>query len=206
MRDLSPDWSVRLDETAPIRVDGGDVLTVRRAGRLPPLPAETQTQLILTGGDYLPADKPLLIGERLHFRHPYLAGGQDTSVPLSAVSVLWFSGTAGEHPERLRRRLTQETRKRDVVLLRNGDRLEGVFTSLDEKAVGIEVDKKPVMVEVGQTAAVALSSDLTAAPHPKGVYGRVTLADGGTRLSLATARCKPWTASRSRGRRWTAPP
>ena len=54
------------------------------------------------------------------------------------------------------------------------------------------MDKKPVTVEVGQTAAVALSSDLTEAPHPKGVYGRVTLDGGeaaGTRLSLASARC-----------------
>ena len=190
LREFGPDWSVRIDDA---RIDGADVLTVRRAGRLPPLPAETQTQLILAGGDCLPADKPLLIGERLHFHHPYLAAGEDTSVPLSSVSVVWFSGTAGEHPERLRRRLAQETRKRDVVLLRNGDRLEGVFTSLDEKSVGIEVDKKPLMVEVGQTAAIALSSDLTQAPHPKGVYGRVTLDGGegaaGTRLSLVAARC-----------------
>ena len=186
LRELGPDWSVRIDDS---RVDGADVLTVRRAGRLPPLPAGTQTQLVLAGGDCLPADKPLLIGERLHFRHPCLAGGEDTSVPLSAVSVIWFSGTAGEQPERLRRRLAAETRKRDVVLLRNGDRLEGVFTSVDEKAVVIEVDRKPVTVEVGRTAAVALSSDLTAAPRPKGVYGRVTLDPDGARLSLASARC-----------------
>ena len=183
--ELGPDWSVRLDGG---RVDGADVLSVRRAGRLPPLPAETQTQLLLAGGDCLPVDKPLLIGERLHFRHPYLAGGEDTSVPLSAVSAVWFAGVAGENPERLRRRLAGETRKRDVVLLRNGDRLEGVFTALDEKSVVIEVDKKPVTVDVGRAAAVALSSELTEAPHPKGAYGRAVLDDG-ARLSLASARC-----------------
>ncbi len=183
--ELGPDWSIRLDGG---RVDGPDVLTVRRAGRLPPMPSESQTQLLLAGGDCLPVEMPLLIGERLHFRHPYLAGGEDTSVPLSAVSEVWFSGTAGEHPERLRRRLAGETRKRDVVLLRNGDRLEGVFTALDEKSVVIEVDKKPVTVDVGRAAVVALSSDLTEAPRPKGVYGRAVLDDG-ARLSLAAARC-----------------
>ena len=38
LRELGPDWSVRVGDGA--RVDGGDVLTVRRSGRpLPPLPA-----------------------------------------------------------------------------------------------------------------------------------------------------------------------
>ena len=63
-----------------------------------------------------------------------------------------------------------------MVLLRNGDVLEGVLTALDERTIGIEVDKKPVTVDVSRTAAVALSSDLTEAPRPKGVYGRVILA------------------------------
>ena len=76
-----------------------------------------------------------------------------------------------------------------MVLLRNGDVLEGVLTALDEKTIGIEVDKKPVTVEVSRTAAVALSSDLTEAPRPKGVYGRVILDPDGARLSLASAHC-----------------
>ena len=53
--------------------------------------------------------------------------------------------------------------------------LEGVLTALDEKTIGIEVDQKPVTVEVSRAAAIALSSDLTEAPRPKGVYGRVIL-------------------------------
>ena len=139
---------------------------------------------------------PLLIGDRLHFRCPCLDGGKDTSVPLSAVSAIWYGPTAGEHPERLRRRLVQETRKQDVVLLRNGDVLEGVLTALDEKIVTIEVDGKPVTVSVHQTAAVALSSDLTETPKPKGVFGRVVLdapseTEDGARLSLASARYGP---------------
>jgi len=76
-----------------------------------------------------------------------------------------------------------------VVLLRNGDVMEGVLTALDEKTIGIEVDKKPVAVDVSRTAAIALSSDLTETPRPKGVYGRVILDGGGARLSLASAGC-----------------
>jgi hypothetical protein len=186
LRELEPDWSVRLGDDG--RVDGADVLSVRRVGR--PLPARpAKTQLLLAGGDCVPVTQPILIGERVHFHSPYLADGKDASAPLSSVMVIWFAGTANESPERLRRRLAEETRKRDVVLLRNGDVLEGVLTALDEKTIAIEVDKKPVAVDVNRTAAVALSSDLTETPRPKGVYGRVILDAGGARLSLASARC-----------------
>jgi hypothetical protein len=194
LRELGADWSVKVGEA---QIDGGDVLTVRRAGRPRP-PAPAGPQLLLAGGDRVPIVRdertgPLLVGERLHFRCPYIAGGEDTSVPLSAVSAVWFADAAGEDPERLRRRLAQETRKRDAVLLRNGDALEGVLTGLDERTVTIEVDRKPVALSVGRTAAVALSSELTEAPKPKGVFARLVLdapaetADG-ARLSLASAR------------------
>ncbi len=195
LRELGPDWSVHVGDAS---VEGGDVLTVRRAGRpLPPPSAEAQ--LLLAGGDCVPVVKdlkegPRLLGDRVHFKCPCLAGGEDSSVPLSAVSAVWYGGTAGEQPERLRRRLTHETRKRDVVLLKNGDVLEGVLTALDAAGVTIEVDRRPVTVDLNRTAAVALSSDLTEAPKPQGVYARMVLdAPGdpidGARLSLASARC-----------------
>jgi NPCBM/NEW2 domain len=186
LRELGPDWSVRLGDGA--LVDGAGVLSVRQVGRsLPSRPV--RTQLLLAGGDCFPVDKPILIGERVHFHSPHLANGTDASAPLSSVQVIWFMGTANESPERLRRRLLAETRKRDVVLLRNGDVLEGVLTTLDEKTIGLEVDKKPVAVDVSRTAAVALSSDLTELPRPKGVYGRVILNADGARISLASAHC-----------------
>ena len=195
LRQLGPDWSVRVGDAV---LDGRGVLTVRRAGRpLPPPSAEVQ--LLLAGGDSVPVVKdakegPHLVGDRVHFKCPCLAGGQDVSVPLSAVSAVCFCGTAGEQPERLRRRLAQETRKRDVVLLRNGDVLEGALTALDATGVTIEVDQRPVTVDVNRTAAVALSSDLTEAPKPQGVYARLILdapgeTEDGARLSLAAARC-----------------
>ncbi len=196
LRELGPDWTIRVGGAS---VDGADVLTLRRADRpLPPPSAEAQ--LLLAGGDSIPVNTnpkegPRLIGDRIHFLCPCLAGGADASVPLSAVSAIWYGGTVGESPERLRRRLVRETRKRDVVLLKNGDVLEGVLTALDASGVTIEVDRRPVTVDVHRTAAVALSSDLTEAPKPQGVYGRLILdAPGdrdldGARLSLASARC-----------------
>jgi hypothetical protein len=180
--DIGKTWTVTLDSGV---IEGDAVLSARQVGRpLPPRPVGTQ--LLLAGGDCIPVNKPILIGERVHFHSPHFANGEDASAPLSSVQVIWFAGTARESPERLRRRLVAETRKRDVVLLRNGDVLEGVLTSLDEKTIGIEVNKKPVTVEVSRTAAVALSSDLTETPRPKGVYGRVILDPDGARVSLVS--------------------
>lgn len=186
VREVGPDWSVRLGDGA--LVDGADVLSVRQVGR--PLPSKpSRTQLLLAGGDCFPVDKPILIDERVHFHNLHLANGEDASLPLSSVMAIWFAETANESPERLRRRLVAETRKSDVVLLRNGDVLAGVLTALDEKTITLEVDKKSVAVDVSRTAAVAMSSDLTEAPRQKGVYGRVILDADGARLSLASARC-----------------
>ncbi len=180
---IGPDWNITLDTGV---AQGNAVLSVRQIGRL--LPARPMgAQLILAGGDCFPVDKPILIGERVHFHNPHLANGEDASAPLSSVQVVWFAGTTTESPERLQRRLVAETRKRDVVLLRNGDVVEGVLTALDEKTIGIEVDKKAVTVAVSRTAAIALSSDLTETPRPKGVFGRAVLDSGGARLSLASA-------------------
>jgi len=50
-----------------------------------------EAHLILVNGDRIPVDAPRLVEERLHFRHPDLAGGKETQVPLSAVSVLWLN-------------------------------------------------------------------------------------------------------------------
>ncbi len=186
LNDVGRDWTVTLDSGV---TEGDAVLSVRQVGKpLPPRPVGPQ--LILAGGDCFPVDKPIVIGERVHFHSPFLANGEDASALLSSVQVIWFAGTARESPERLRRRLVAETRKRDMILLRNGDVLEGVLTTLDEKTIGVEVDKKPVVVDVSRAAALAMSSDLTEAPRPKGVYGRVILDPDGARLSLASAHCR----------------
>ncbi len=94
-----------------------------------------------------------------------------------------------------------------MVLLKNGDALEGVLTALDAAGVTIEVDRRPVTVDLNRTAAVALSSDLTEAPKPKGVYARLVLDAPATRSTALGCRCpRPAaTAGRSPGPRCSAP-
>jgi len=74
------------------------------------------------------------------------------------------------------------------VLLRNGDVLEGTLAGMDEKTVSLEIEKKEVEVKLDKVAAIALSTELTAARLPKSPYGRLVLANG-CRLSLASATC-----------------
>jgi hypothetical protein len=162
---------------------------MRREGRkLPPLP--TGRHLILVNGDRVPFDDPRLDGETLYFKHADLAGGKESRVPLTALSVVWLAAPDNtDYPDRLRHLLAKAARARDHVLLRNGDVLEGVLSDLTAKKVAVEVDKKPVEVAADAVAAVALGTDIVNALKPKGVYGRVALFGDGTRLSLASAAC-----------------
>ena len=69
------------------------MLALRRQDKpLPPLPEEAH--LILVNGDRIPVEAPRLVDEKLHFRHPALADGKETALPLSAVSVLWLEAPA----------------------------------------------------------------------------------------------------------------
>ena len=192
LRRLGPDWSVRLAAEGGT-VEGAALLTLRRADApRPDFP--TGQHFILANGDRVPAKAVRLAGERLHFRHPDLAGGKETSLPLGALSVWWLTAPdRAADPEKLRRRLASGRRTKDVVLLRNGDTVEGVLSALDGDEAAVEVGKKKVAIKVAQIAAVALSSELADALRPKGPYARLVVTGGGaargTRLSLTAAEC-----------------
>jgi hypothetical protein len=103
--------------------------------------------------------------------------------------VVWFHAPDDtDHPDLLRRQLASGQRTRDAVLLRNGDNVEGILTGIDNKAVEVEVDRKPTSLARDKAAAVALSTDLAQPLRPKGPYGRLVLADG-SRLSLTAPSC-----------------
>jgi DUF4097 and DUF4098 domain-containing protein YvlB len=58
---------------------------------------------------------------------------------LSALSVLWLAVPDGvDNVDALRRRWATERRRRDTVLLRNGDLVQGTLTALEEQIVRIE--------------------------------------------------------------------
>ncbi len=190
LRELGADWSVRLEKGETIAA--GALLSLRRpeAG-LPPLPEGTH--LILTNGDRIPAEDVRLAGERVRFRHRDLNDGKEISLPLSSLAVYWRESPSGSGAEAERRRLLHGSRTRDLVLLLNGDVVEGSLNGINDKGVEVEVGKKRVTVELNRVAAVALSSELADRTRPRDVYARVALTAAGrpdgTRLSLTKATC-----------------
>jgi hypothetical protein len=195
LKEMTADWGVLLDGDTP-KIAGAELLSLRRAGRpLPPMPEGKH--LILANGDRIPVEKPRLVGERLRFRHPDLAAGKEAELPLPAVAVLWLAApdqADGPQPrQRLRYRLTHESRGKDQVVLRNGDIREGIFGGLDEQKAETEVEKKQVSVNLDRIAYITLSTELAETLKPKEPYARVVLSPDrdspGGRISLLSATC-----------------
>ncbi len=188
LAELRDGWTVRLGGPQRTRRKADEWYALRRGDRPPPA-FPSGAHLVLAGGDRVAVEAASLrlADERFSFTHPALAGGRETRLPVSAVSALWLAPPDGEEDaEAYRRRLVAGRRRNDVVVLRNGDALEGVLASLGPKRLRIEVGTKPVAVELPKVAAVALSSDLATPLRPRGTFARLVLADG-TRLSLASA-------------------
>jgi hypothetical protein len=80
-----------------------------------------------------------------------------------------------------------------VVLLNNGDAIEGDITGLDDQEATLEADKKPVKIEMKRVAAVALSTEDAKPPRVKGAFARIALSDAeradGARLTLTSFAC-----------------
>jgi hypothetical protein len=195
LKEMAADWNIVLEGDVP-KIAGTEFLSLRSLGRpLPPMPEGKH--LILTNGDRIPVEEPRLVGERLRFRHPDLAGGKETELPLPAVAVLWLAAPdqadSPRQRQRLRYRLTHETRGKDKVVLRNDDTREGVFGGLDAQKAEIEVEKKKTSVNLDRVAFITLSTELAETLKPKGPYARVVLrADRdspGGRFSLSSATC-----------------
>jgi hypothetical protein len=133
-----------------------------------------------------------LKNERVYFRHAALNDGKEMSLPLGQLAVYWrenLSGASGTEIER--RRLAAATRVRDALLLQNGDTIEGSLNSIDATNAEIEVNRKPVRVELSRIGAVALNTELADRSRPRGAYARVALSGpggaAGTRLTLVKA-------------------
>jgi hypothetical protein len=118
-----------------------------------------------------------------------LAKAPELRLPVAAVALLWIAAPEGtEESDRLLRRLLAERRSTDVVLLRNGDRVEGTVTALDRAAAcKLEIGKKTLEVPFARVAGIAFSTELLARPRAKGPYGHLVLVSG-ARLALASAR------------------
>jgi hypothetical protein len=180
---------VRLAGPQPIRAGGTDVIALRRLRT--PLPERPRgEQIIFVNGDQVPGTLVNIANERLRFRfRPGPGGDEEWRLPVSTLAVLWLQDPEGtEDAGQLRRRWVAERRSRDRVLLRNGDVLEGILTNMDQKVLHLEVKRKEILIAKDKVAGVALSTEVTRVPQPRGPYGHLVLGNGG-RLTLISAHC-----------------
>ncbi len=183
---LGDDWSVTLAGKEPVKIDAGQLIGLRRKGVPLPGPPEAE-HVVLVNGDQIPGVVVQIVGERLRFQ-AQIGAGRELSLPLENLTLLWITGPEGAGDSAtLRRRLVAERRRRDVLLLRNGDRIQGTLTSLNGDTIRFEGDNhKEIQVERAKLAALAFNTELARPLRPAGGYGRVVLTNG-CRLSLASA-------------------
>jgi hypothetical protein len=190
---LALDSEIRLGPDGKTALPASRLLGLAQTDKpRPPLP--TAEHLLLVNGDRIPVEKVRLARERLHFVHPDLADGKETSLPLAVVAVLWRGPPDKEpDPERTRHRLEAHPRPRDLLVLRNGDLLQGVLTSLDDREAQVKVGTKSVAVALEQVAALAPSTDLAEPLRTRGPFARLVLAgkdrSSSARLTLTSATC-----------------
>jgi hypothetical protein len=189
---IGADWSMRLTGTDRALVPGNDVVSLHRLNV--PLPAPpVGSQLMLTNGDRIPLDPAgslLLADEQLHFRPlpPLkLGGGGELKLPIALVAAVWLRAPDKTvQPERFIRRLLAGTRTRDLILLHNGDRVEGSITALDRRGCKVKIEKSVQVVPAERIAAIAFSTELLARVKPPPPFGRAILTGGG-RITLLSA-------------------
>jgi hypothetical protein len=186
---LTPEGAIRLGGDRPILVPGPEVVSLRRSLPLPDYPQKNVA--ILTNGDRIPLDPdPIRLEEGRLFFHvatPLLGpAGQGVKVPRGFVSVLWLVPPPATDADLLVRSLLTGTRNQDLVLLTNGDRVEGKVTAIDSaKGCTVQAGQREVSVAFGQVAAIAFNTELQSRFRPLKTYSHVVLASGG-RLSFAS--------------------
>ncbi len=165
------------------KVPAAELLWLRVEGaKMPPLPAEEH--LVLASGGRIPAEGLKLDGEKLSFKHDGLGGV--VTVPLASVRLIWRTAPdRAASGEAVLRRILAGKRSTDVILLRNGDSLEGNLSRLGASA---EVEKagKRRSVPWTQVSAVAFNTELAERPKPLPGAARVVLS-GGERLTVTGA-------------------
>lgn len=162
---------------------------LRRQGE-PLLPLPQGLHVVLTNGDRIPVTRPRFDGDKLIFTHPDLGGGKETALSLGAVALIWWAAPAQAEGEVIRRRLLRDSRKEDVALLRNGDRVAGVPAGLDANRLTLQAEGGNRALDLKQMACLALNTELAEKLQPPGRSYQMTFrgAEGreSMRVSLAT--------------------
>ena len=151
-------------------------------------------QILLIDGSLLIADaigEPVAIdGEVLRAELDLFDVGslkqRQVELPLDLVrGVLFRIPSQANDRDRLLDELADPQRRTDVVILENGDKLEGAITSLDETSVKMQVDGTEPTIDMGRVTAIAMNGALARRPVKQDKQAKqsnkiiVSTADGG---------------------------
>jgi hypothetical protein len=188
--EMAEDGALRVEQAAVERRLSG-LIELRLEGQVqPPLPA--RDFVMCTNGDRLPIDpnEPALLEEKRLVVQPAPAGARLQSLSLYLPNVvLLFRGVPEgvDDAELFFANLARETRRRDVVYLRSGDRLEGTVTALDKAGCLLSTEGRKVQTPWPKLAGIAWNTDRQARPRARKTYYQAVL-EGGARLSFAELR------------------
>lgn len=188
---LTPDFGVTLIEPSAT-VQAGELVSVRRAEKpLPPLPASAHVRL--ANGDVIRLTDVIADGDTSITVVARLGSVKDDlplTISLTALSAVWFTDPpADTPPDPAAYSWFDPTKKQDSLLLRNGDVVRGAVEKLTGDQTGVVRfkpvgEKSPTSYPRSAVAAIAFDPSLARVKKPKGVFARITTADG-SRLSAS---------------------
>ena len=211
---------IALDENGTLQVNDvsgrhelKSYIELRQEGQKRP-PLLTRNFVSLSNGDRLPLDpeaaakweegrlhvwpaKPLAVGKALSLFAPHV------------VLLFWSLPDGVEDAERFFALLQEEPRKRDVVYLQNGDRIEGTLTTLSgNDGCVIATAGRKLHTAWSKLAGIAFNTDRQARLRTKKSYTRAVL-DGGARVNFLTLRfeekTRRWVGKTQFGATWEFP-
>ena len=190
---IDKDWTVSLaggGNRASAR--GADLVTLRRASAL--LPAfPSGPHVVFANGDRLAGQVTKIERGEVKFKAAVGAtngpeANQDLTIPLSALTLIWFRSPPQDPANDNAKRWETERRRRDAVVLNNGDTRLGAVAGLSSPTSPLimKEEGKETRIEPGHVVALAMNTDLARTLRPRGAYARLVLANG-DRLSLLSA-------------------
>lgn len=160
------------------------IISLRRTN-VPLPPVSRGPVLLTTTGDRIPGRITGGDGRALRFRANVLTAEQpDWKVPLSCVSIVWLTTPVAAMPlDPQRYSWLGDTRRKDFVLLRNGDIAHGTLLSFTPD-IRLRSENGAVRTfALVEPAALAFDPSLARTRMPTSPYAHVALRDG-TRLNL----------------------
>ena len=191
-RPVGPVLRLSADGRAEVGIPGGtaavpQLVSLRRVGvAVPAVPRGPA--LLTTTGDRVPGRLTGGDARSLRFRPPFLPEtATDWPVPLASVAVVWLARPPADTPlDPARYPWLADHRRRDLVLLRNGDVARGTLTGFAPD-IRLKPEGGPVRTfPPTEPAALAFDPSLARTRKPTGPYSHVVLRDG-TRLDLTAA-------------------